>query len=378
VKKGEGLIGMKQQLGKLGIREYIAIIILMIGARATEDTPTTVHRAVQSSAWMVPILSGVFFVIPLFLLLKTMSLFQGKNLFEVIQKLFGKYIGFIVCLMIFFITLFGASFDSRTYLEIIRSFYFTTTPAVTIYALLLFVCAYGAKKGIIHIGSVAYLALFYIIISLAIVFLLSQQDSNIQAIFPIWGTGKLELLKESALRLNLYTDFILAALLIPYMKSNKDFQKGTWLSFIFVLILLSISIFINLCFFDEFLDSVSYPFHELLRLISFGTYFRNTEALFLPIWLLGVFIRLAAFLYINTLMFGQIFKINNFEYLIPAMATLYLLIGMIPETALDLSLEFKSIIRYIAGPAFTTISILLWFVALLKGEFNHANKKNSL
>ena len=77
-------------------------------------------------------------------------------------------------------------------------------------------------------------------------------------------------------------------------------------------------------------------------------------------------------------MFGQIFKIKNFEYLIPAMATLYLLIGMIPETALDLALEFKPIIRSISGPAFATISILLWFVALLKGEFNDANKKNSM
>jgi len=251
VKKGEELIGMKQQLGKLGIREYISIIVLMTGAKATEDTPNALYNAVQSSAWMIPILSGVFFVIPLFLLLKTMSLFQGKNLFEVIQKLFGKYIGFIVCLMIFFITLFAVSFDTRTYTEIIRSFYFTTTPDVIIYALLMFTCAYGAKKGIGPIGSVAYLVVFYAIITLAIAFLLSQQDSDIQAIFPIWGTGKLELLKESALRLHLYADFIIAALLIPYMKSNKDFQKGTWLSFIFIIIQLSISIFIYLCLFDR-------------------------------------------------------------------------------------------------------------------------------
>src|SRR3954465_11601835 len=126
---------MKRQPGKLGIREYLAILTLTIGAKATEETPTALYNAVQSSAWMIPILSGVFFVIPLFLLLKTMSLFQGKNLFEVIQKLFGKYIGFIVCLMIFFITLFGVSFDSRTYTEIIRSLYFTTTPKVIIYAI---------------------------------------------------------------------------------------------------------------------------------------------------------------------------------------------------------------------------------------------------
>lgn len=369
---------MKQQPGKLGIREYIAIFILMIGTKATEDTPASFYSQIQNSAWMIPILSGVIFMIPLFLLLKTMSLFQGKNLFEVIQKLFGKYIGFIVCLSIFFITSSAISADTRTYTNIIKTFYFTTTPNVIIYALLMFVCVYGAKKGIIHIGSVAYLVVFYAVITLVIAFLLSLQDSYIQAIFPIWGTGKLELLKESTLRLNLYADLIIAALLIPDMKSNKDFRKGTWLTFIYVIILLSISTFVYVCLFDRSLASIGYPFHTLIRHISFGTFLGNIEILFLPVWLMGTFIRFSAFLYINALMFGKTFKIKEFEYLIPALATVYLLIGMIPETPIEVALEFKRIVRDIAGPTLASIPILLWLVALLKGEFKHAKKKDSM
>jgi spore germination protein KB len=369
---------MKQQPGKLGMREYIAILILTVGSKATEDTPTTLYHGVQNSAWMVPILSGVFFVIPLFLLLKTMSLFQGKNLVEVIQLVFGKYIGFIVCLIIFFITSFAVSLDSRTYSDVIRTFYFETTPNVAIYGILMFVCAYGAKKGIQHIGSVAYLVLFYALVALYIVLLLSLQDSNIESILPIWGAGKLELLKESTLRLTIYAEFFLAALLIPYMKSNKDFQKGTWLSFVYTIIHMSIATFLYLCLFDRSLGFIGYPFHTLIRYISFGTFLGNIEILFLPVWLMTAFIRFAALLYINTLLFGQIFKIKNFEYLIPAMATIYLLIGMIPETPLDVSIEFKPIIRAVAGPTFAVISILLWLVARLKGEFKHAKKKNSM
>lgn len=369
---------MKQQPGKLGIREYMAIMILTIGAKATEDTPTALYNQVQNSAWMIPILSGVFFVIPLFLLLKTMSLFQGKNLVEVIQLLFGKYIGFIVCLIIFFITSSAISSDSRTYSEIIRSLYFETTPNVAIYGILMFVCAYGAKKGIQHIGSVAYLVLFYALVTLYIALLLGLQDSTIESILPIWGAGKLELLKGSTLTLNLYADLVLAALLIPYMKSNKDFQKGTWLSFIYCIIHISIATFAYLCLFDRSLGEIGYPFHTLIRYISFGTFLGNIEILFLPVWLMTTFIRFSALLYMNTLLFGHIFKIKNFEYLIPATATIYLLIGMIPETPLDVSVEVKPIIRAVAGPTFIAISILLWLVARLKGEFKHAKKKNSM
>ena len=70
---------MKQQPGKLGIREYVSIAILMVGAKATEDTPAILYSQVQNAAWMIPILSGGIFFIPLFLLIKTLSLFQGQK-----------------------------------------------------------------------------------------------------------------------------------------------------------------------------------------------------------------------------------------------------------------------------------------------------------
>ena len=73
---------------------------------------------------------------------------------------------FIICLLIFFINSSAISFDTRTYANIIGTFYFTTTPQLVIYALLMFVCAYGAKKGLQHIGSVAWIVLFYALISI--------------------------------------------------------------------------------------------------------------------------------------------------------------------------------------------------------------------
>lgn len=198
---------MNQQPAKLGIREYVSIAILMVGAKASEDTPATLYNQVQNAAWMIPILSAGLFFIPLFLLLKTLSLYENKNLFSVIQKLLGRYIGFIVCLLIFVISSFAISFDSRTYTNIIRTFYFPTTPNIIIYALLMVVCAYGAKKGIQHIGSVSYLMIFYFVLSLYLALILSTQDSNIYSIFPIWGPGKLEVLKVGTQRLTLFAEF---------------------------------------------------------------------------------------------------------------------------------------------------------------------------
>src|SRR6476620_356839 len=186
---------MEKQPGKLGIREYTTTAIFMSSAKLTDDTVALIYIQLQNASWMIPLVSGGIFFVPLFLLLKTLTLYKNKNLFTVVQQILGKYIGFIVCLLIFVLSSTALSFDSRAYVNIIQSFYFTSTPAVIIYAILMFVCAYGAKKGIQHIGSVSWLLFFYTIASLIIALFLCLKDSTIQSIFPIWGPGKLEIFK---------------------------------------------------------------------------------------------------------------------------------------------------------------------------------------
>ncbi|MEH7115921.1 GerAB/ArcD/ProY family transporter [Neobacillus vireti] len=368
---------MDQQSRKLGIREYVSMAILMVGAKGTEDTPTILYKEVQNASWMIPILAAGIFVIPLFLLLKTLALYPGKDLFSVIRKLFGKYIGFLVCLLIFLSCSFGISIDSRSYTNIIRTFYFPTTPVLVIYALLMTICAYGAKKGIQHIGSVSYLVIFYTVIALYIALLLSKQSSTIRAIFPILGPGPLKLMKDSFLGLSLFIDFFLFTTIIPFVSSGRDFRKGTWLAYIYITVQITLMVLVYICMFDTSLGTIGYPFHTLIRFISLGSYLPNVEIIFFVIWLMSAFIRFTAFLYINGMMFGFLFKIKDFEYLIPSLAVVYLLIGSLPESALVSSL-FKMFTATAAGLIFTIISVMLWLTAMLRGEFKHAKNRNSI
>ena len=69
------------------------------------------------------------------------------------------------------------------------------------------------------------LTVFYVIVSLYLALFLSLQDSNIEAIFPIWGPGKLEIFKESSLKTTLFADFFILTIIIPYMTSDQRFSK---------------------------------------------------------------------------------------------------------------------------------------------------------
>lgn len=369
---------MKQQPGKLGIREYVAIAILIVGSKATETLPTVLFSTAKNAAWMVPLLAGGIFFIPLFLLIKTLSLFQDKDLFYVIKKLFGKYIGFFICLLIFAISSFGIAFESRLYTDIIRSYYFNTTPVLVLYSLFMAICAYGAKKGIFHVGSVSYLIIFYVLVSLYFALFLSTRDSNIDAMLPFWGQGKLAIIKDSTKALTMVSEFFVFAMLVPYIKSYKEFRKGTWIAYIYVCIQISAATLIFICMFDQSLGGLGYPFHTAIRYISLGSYIPNIEIFFFVIWIMGAFIRFSAFLYISALMFGNLFKIKDFEFLIPSIAVIYLLIGKIPESSIEANLDWQPLFQTFVGPLFAAISLMIWLTALLKGEFKHANNKNGM
>lgn len=369
---------MKQQSEKLGMREYVSIAILMVASRATEDSPSYLYKYVQNAGWMIPFLTSAVYFIPLFLIIKTISQIQDKNLFAAIEKVLGKYIGFVVCLIIFLISALVVSFDSRNYINIIRAYYFPTTPVIVLYGIFASICAYGAKRGIQHIGSVSYLIIFYVLFSLYFALFLSIKDISIQGILPIWGPGKLEMLKGSTGKLNVFSDFFIMMMLFPILKSGKDFRKGTWLAYVYTSIHISAVTLIFICFFDKALATTGYPFHEIIRYISLGSYIPNLEIFFFAIWIMGAFIRFTAFLYISSMMFGSLFKIKDFEYLIPSLAVLFLLIGNIPESPSDLIFPWKPLIQAIAGPGFAAISLLVWITALAKGEFKHAKNKNRL
>ena len=162
------------------------------------------------------------------------------------------------------------------------------------------------------------------------------------------------------------------------MTSTKEFRKCTWYALAFVSIQISAAILIFICMFDTSLKGIGYPFHTAIGFLSLGMYLPNVEIIFFVIWILAIFVRFAAFLYLNALMFAHLFKINELEFLIPALATIYLLIGSIPENPIENALVFKQSITNIAGPTFFVISLLLWLVALVKGEFKHAKNRNGM
>ncbi|MDY0396215.1 GerAB/ArcD/ProY family transporter [Virgibacillus halophilus] len=87
---------MKQSNGKIGMKEYIAIVVFMIGAKIADDTPSLFFKQLDNAAWMSPLINGLAAILPIALFIKVLTLYKGMNLAEITCRLLGNFIGKIV------------------------------------------------------------------------------------------------------------------------------------------------------------------------------------------------------------------------------------------------------------------------------------------
>jgi spore germination protein KB len=359
---------MEHHKGKIGIREYVAIIILAVGTKLADDTPAILFNHLGNAAWMAPIIAGILVIFPITLLINVYSHFPNKSLMDIMHKLMGKYISYF---LVFNLWLFGMTLnviDTAIYTDIIGTMYFTETPTIFIYIVLMTVSAYGAKKGLEQIGSIAWSVITYLKVSLFIALVLALLKGNIGYLFPVLGPGTWEIVKESSLKVSIYSDILFLGMLAAYITNTKELKKGTFISLVILIIEFPFALICYTSLFDyESVKLLNYPFHETIRYISLG-FLTNIETFFFPFWLVASFVRFSIYLYISAIMFGWLFKINRFESLIPILASVMVIFGMIPEAPTFTTARIKEILMNVATPGLFILPILLWLRMKMKGE----------
>lgn len=360
---------MDKTQGKIGGRELFAIVILTIGTKLADDTPSVLYEGGNSAAWVVILIIGLISIFPIYFLTKVITCYRDKNLFDIIMHLFGNYIGFFVLMILWLILTYLIAGSSAVYTDIIGTMYFTKTPPVIIYGVLMTVAAYGAKKGLEHIGSTAWFTLAWIKISLFIVLIITLLQGEVSFLFPILGQGGWDIVEKSIKNTTVFIDFLFLGLIATSVKSTKVFKKGIWIGFFFIAIEFALALVGYVMLFDyASVQMVSYAYHETLRYVQLG-FVTNVESIFFPFWLVAAFIRFSVYLYLSALLFGALFKIKEFNYIIPTLATLIVFLGMIPETPIFNMRDIREKLFYFTTPLFFLLPFTLWLTAKFKGEF---------
>jgi spore germination protein (amino acid permease) len=352
--------------GKIGTREFFAIIIITLSMKATDNTTNLLYTIGKNAAWLVILVSTVTTCIPLIIIFKLVNAHK-KGLIDIMHESFGKFLTWIIGIMMFIFTFASVGVNSRGYVDTMKSLYFPRTPQFVLYIVLMGSCYIIARFGIEDIGNIDWVILPYIDLIFINDNIFAWKYIRFEYIFPILGSGVKKIVVGGIMQSAYLNEVLTYSIIFQNVKSYKGYKDASLFG-------LWVSIIIMIWFFIMYVAVFDYPtvsilnfmFHTFTRFIHIGRFFQNLDAIYLTFWVLGSIVRFAAYLYTAIACLTFTFKIKDGKILLLPISILSMIAGMLPEN-LFVETTWRKTLIYGSTVTFFFTPIILFVIAKFKG-----------
>lgn len=354
---------------KLGTRELIGIIMVLLILKSTDTTPTLMFRAGYSAGWIIPIISGLLVIIPLLCTISILKAYREKGFIEVLFHLFGKYIGAAAGMVLFYIIFAALFINTRSYTGILSSLYFTRTPVNVLYAGIVIASCYIAYLGIHAIGRTAWIFIPVLQLVTFLIVFVAQKRINLYFIFPAAGSGGIELFKAGLVNVTTWGDIFYLAVIFPMVRGHGEFRRANLIGYSISVIEFVIMMFVYIITFGyPTISYINYPMHALARYVRFGDYFTHPEAFFLGFWIISAVVRFSAQLYFSAVTLGHTLKIKGYRQLLFPLAAGSMALGLLPENFITNVFIIRKELFEWTWPLVLMLPVLMWITGKIRGD----------
>jgi spore germination protein KB len=277
---------------------FILIFIFEIGSAAVVSTGNDANQ----DAWIaigLAMFFGMGFALMYYFML---SRLPGKNLFEIFQFCFGKWIGGLLTFLYILYFLYIASRVLRDFCELIVSFIFDQTPIEFISITMVIVIVYMLYLGLEVMGRtsevfIPYFFSFIIIIGIAV---FVSGEMEFENLFPILGDGFKPVMKAVFPQLLTFPfgELIAFTMIIPYTTKFKKSKKITLLAVLLSGVMLIYNAILQITTLGvEARARSNFPLLSSAREISLLEFIERVDLVVVFIVMFGIIIKVSVFFY---------------------------------------------------------------------------------
>ncbi|HEO8421153.1 TPA: GerAB/ArcD/ProY family transporter [Yersinia enterocolitica] len=342
-------------------------LVVVLGITAKED------------AWITVLLSTFTGLIITSFFLNINELVPSKNLFEIIEYGFNRFLAIPITLVYTLYFFYLAARTIRDFGEITSTFILPLTPIEIIVITLMFIIGYILYLGIEILGRTTeiftpYSALFLLLL---IIFLFASENISFTKIQPVLARGILPVI-ESMFPIEVsrpYGELIVMTCVFPHISNLKIRKKSVIYSVAVSGILLTIAtLIITLSLGITTASRATFPLLSTTRLISIGNFLERIDALAVFIIMLGIVIKSSVFIYGGLKGLEYIFKYQYRYFVIPIVCIISMFSIFISMEINDHVKEGAVAVPYLLYlPLQFAFPCFLLFVLLIKKFINKGN-----
>jgi len=331
-------------------------LIIGIGGEANND------------AWIAGIV-GVIMTIPMLLIFsRLLSLFQGKDLFDILNLTLGKVIGKIVAILYIWYAFHLGALVLRNFGEFINTIAMPETPMFVPLFCLGLVCIIAVRLGIEVLGRTTTYFIPILFFILVVVQLLTIPKLHLNYIKPILGNGLISVLKGGLLTFSFpFAETVLFIGVFGSLKTKKSPFKVYYWGILISAIIIIITTIRNTAVLGNMLDSFYFPSYAAASRIKIGDFIQRIEVSVAFIFIFGVFIKSSICLLVACKGIGKMFDLRDYRTIVIQTGLLMIYFSYIVyDNSMMMRYWAFKVYPFYAFPLQVILPIMIWILAEIK------------
>ncbi len=340
------------------------LIMFMFGSNLVMGVTTKANQ----DSWISLILSAVLVLPTVLMYARIMRLYPEKDLFNLMEELFGKVLGKIVVLLMTWYAVHLCALVLRNFSEFIQIVAMPETPQLPIMIAMLLCTFYIAKSGVETFGkwSLAMLPVIILIILITVVFGFENMDfSNL---FPVMEHDVQTLAKGAFLVYSFpFGETVLFLCIAGSFRKKDSPYKAYTFAILISLFFLVMVLFRNILVLGPSMSGAEYfPSYITARIINIGDFFTRVEGTISINFILAGIAKISLCLFAASKGTARLFGIQDYKRMVLPVGLLALALCPILYGSTMEMFNFLDIYQFYALPFQVAIPVAVWITAEIK------------
>lgn len=348
-----------------------AIIMFIMGSTMVLGTGS---EAKQDS-WIAVIIAAVMALPILFVYSKVLSMFPEKNLYDIVEILYGKFLGKIITVLYIWYSIHLGGLVLRNFSEYIQIVSLPETPRFVLTMLLGIICIYIVKSGIEVIGRWSILMAFIIILIQIFLNTLSIPKMDFSILKPVLYNGFNPVMKSAS---NIFSfpfgETVLFMTVLGALKSKGSTFKVYNISLLIGAVIILIATIRNITVLGIETSLILYfPVHGAISLIDIGDFLQRVEVSISVIYLISGITKIGICLYSASIGFAKLFNLKDYRKIVAPIALITMNLScIIYRNTMEMFYWATAIYKYYAFP----FQVIIPLIILISAEIKIRSTKN--
>ncbi|HWI62267.1 MAG TPA: GerAB/ArcD/ProY family transporter [Symbiobacteriaceae bacterium] len=298
----------------------------------------------ETGAWLAALLAGMWASIAFWFVTIGLRKVPGASLVGMARAMLGRPGAVTTGLLVTIALVYHAAFVLRETAEMAVSSVYPLTPQTFAVVALLVAKMAGAYADLNGLVRLARLFLPVLIASILFIVVGVIGWGEFRNLLPVWGPGPVALLGRSVPLTAMFTPGLFVLMAAGRVQNGRGLWQSAAAVGLGAGIIYALGLaMVIMTYTYPLANSITFPLHEMARLILGGRYFQRVEGIWVLIWVLATITHGALLLHVAAAAMAEAFEMATHREVILPLVTIVLTVAYIPKD------QAQTIIDHAAG-----------------------------